>query len=174
MLQNESKLSDYKIENGHTVHMVARPVNYQELQQRANVVPTSAPISTSSTRDSLQSLLALSALIDPMRYRAESAPRPSLNPSLEPIRQSLLTMHSLSSTIPLVNLQHDEHADFCEESKVDYKSYLISDVKFTNERVQYYVGQWIDVKDTINQWLEATVMDIKESERKIFIHYNGW
>lgn len=36
------------------------------------------------------------------------------------------------------------------------------------------MGQWLDVKDTVNQWLEATVMDINETERKIFVHYNGW
>jgi len=33
-------------------------------------------------------------------------------------------------------------------------------------------GQWVDVKDTINEWLEAQVIDIKDS--KAFIHYNGW
>ena len=25
---------------------------------------------------------------------------------------------------------------------------------------KFYVGQWIDVKDTVNQWLEATVMEV--------------
>jgi hypothetical protein len=34
------------------------------------------------------------------------------------------------------------------------------------------VGQWVDVKDTIDQWLEAQVIDIKEN--KVYIHYNGW
>ena len=33
-------------------------------------------------------------------------------------------------------------------------------------------GQWIDVKDTINEWLEAQVIDVKDN--KAFIHYNGW
>ena len=31
---------------------------------------------------------------------------------------------------------------------------------------------WIDVKDTIDQWLEAQVTNI--NQEKIFIHYNGW
>lgn len=34
------------------------------------------------------------------------------------------------------------------------------------------LGQWIDAKDTIDQWLEAEITDIRENE--IFIHYNGW
>ena len=33
-------------------------------------------------------------------------------------------------------------------------------------------GQWVDVKDTINEWLEAQVIDVKDN--KAFIHYNGW
>ncbi len=33
-------------------------------------------------------------------------------------------------------------------------------------------GQWIDVKDTIDQWLEAQVIDVRESQ--VQVHYNGW
>ena len=39
---------------------------------------------------------------------------------------------------------------------------------------QYFVGQWVDVKDTVSQWLEATVMMIDEPGQRVFIHYNGW
>jgi len=47
------------------------------------------------------------------------------------------------------------------------------------------IGQWVDVKDTINQWvfhyfsnseylfkLEAQVINIRDNQA--FIHYNGW
>lgn len=30
-------------------------------------------------------------------------------------------------------------------------------------RRRFYVGQWLDVKDTVNNWLEATVMDMTSS-----------
>lgn len=40
--------------------------------------------------------------------------------------------------------------------------------------VQFYVGQWLDVKDTVAQWLEATVMEVDSESRRMFIHYNGW
>ena len=39
---------------------------------------------------------------------------------------------------------------------------------------RYFVGQWVDVKDTVSQWLEATVMMIDEDGQRVFIHYNGW
>ncbi len=43
----------------------------------------------------------------------------------------------------------------------------------------FFVGQWLDVKDTVNQWLEATVMDIRfpadgNGPSELLIHYNGW
>lgn len=31
---------------------------------------------------------------------------------------------------------------------------------------------WIDAKDTIDQWLEAQVTNIRDNQ--IYIHYNGW
>ena len=37
---------------------------------------------------------------------------------------------------------------------------------------KFIKGQWVDVKDTIDQWLEAQVIDVQED--KVYIHYNGW
>jgi hypothetical protein len=31
---------------------------------------------------------------------------------------------------------------------------------------------WVDVKDTVDQWLEAQVVDVRNNQ--VFIHYNGW
>ncbi len=41
---------------------------------------------------------------------------------------------------------------------------------FQNRRL--VKGQWIDVKDTIDQWLEAQVIDVQNN--KAYIHYFGW
>lgn len=43
---------------------------------------------------------------------------------------------------------------------------------FNFEKRELKIGQWVDVKDTINQWLEAQVVDI--SNGKVYVHYNGW
>lgn len=43
-----------------------------------------------------------------------------------------------------------------------------------DRRKVFYTGQWMDVKDTVNQWLEATVMRVDNVERKVYVHYNGW
>lgn len=41
----------------------------------------------------------------------------------------------------------------------------------TNSR-NFVKGQWVDVKDTVDQWLEAQVVDVNLTQ--VFIHYNGW
>ena len=35
-------------------------------------------------------------------------------------------------------------------------------------------GQWVDVKDTIENWLEAQVIEVSEDKMKVKIHYNHW
>lgn len=42
------------------------------------------------------------------------------------------------------------------------------------ESRMFFVGQWVDVKDTVSQWLEATVMAVDLIEQRVFVHYNGW
>ena len=37
---------------------------------------------------------------------------------------------------------------------------------------KYEIGQWVDVKDTIDQWLEAQVINVRGNQA--YIHYNGW
>ena len=42
----------------------------------------------------------------------------------------------------------------------------------SSENRKFFVGQWLDVKDTVNQWLEATIL--RMSRTRLYIHYNGW
>ena len=35
-------------------------------------------------------------------------------------------------------------------------------------------GQWVDVKDTVDKWLEAQVIEISEDKKKVKVHYNHW
>ena len=45
----------------------------------------------------------------------------------------------------------------------------------TNTR-RFYKGQWVDVKDTVDQWLEAQIIEIIQTLNgtQAFVHYNGW
>ena len=36
------------------------------------------------------------------------------------------------------------------------------------------IGEWVDVKDTVENWLDAQVIDKNDSKKEVLIHYNGW
>jgi hypothetical protein len=86
------------------------------------------------------------------RYRRRHAL--SASERKEAIRQNLLTLEDLLST----------------------RSLSASDplCAFDYQLRQLHVGQWVDVKDTVNQWLEAQVYGLSPDFSLAFIHYNGW
>ena len=45
---------------------------------------------------------------------------------------------------------------------------------FNINKRKLVLGQWIDVKDTVYEWLEAEVIDINEEKKEVYVHYNGW
>ena len=49
-------------------------------------------------------------------------------------------------------------------------------VGFDNSRRKFYPGQWVDVLDTVEQWLEAQIIEIANTSTgsMVFVHYNGW
>jgi len=74
-------------------------------------------------------------------------------------------MHQNISTIQnLLNCRNK----FDEQLTIQSKTI----VPFDFNRVRYEVGQWVDVKDTIDQWLEAQVIQVRNNQA--YVHYNGW
>eukprot|EP00924_Labyrinthula_sp_SR-Ha-C_P009656 augustus_masked-scaffold_22-processed-gene-2.47-mRNA-1 protein AED:0.44 eAED:0.44 QI:0/-1/0/1/-1/1/1/0/583 len=76
----------------------------------------------------------------------------------------------LSKFLSVDYLDDSTERAFCkediEEAKECYDDTFIPRV-FTK-------GQWVDCRDTVNQWLDATVTDVLEGGRKVKVHYNGW
>lgn len=76
-------------------------------------------------------------------------------------------MQNLETTEMLIrsrrNLEEVKKEPETEDNSIDCFDFRKRELK---------VGQWVDVKDTINQWLEAQVVEIRNN--KAFIHYNGW
>ena len=77
--------------------------------------------------------------------------------SSEVIRQNLLTMKMLKET-------------FNPLSEATLKKITPKGFDFSKRRIE--IGQWVDVKDTIDMWLEAEVIGIREHQ--VYVHYNGW
>ena len=156
VLHDENVIEDYQIENGHTIHMVVRPADYEELQQRQE---SSSRTSATSQNSSLQTLLALAALTgEPLlgstgRGQAETS-SVSERQSLEAIRQGLLTTHTFFSAIDHSHkVSRFELKSQSSDEKEDSTN-LSEDTQSLRKR-KFYVGQWLDVKDTVNQWLEV-------------------
>ena len=159
--------------------MVARPIGGTPISSPSAEQDgtTDAGIRSDHTDHSIAGTDPLMALLGPLsgdgglaellqgNRRAMEATTQSWNAqSLEHIRQSMLTLHTLRASMP--------PAAFLPSG-------FNSELSGQTEREEtfpkvFYTGQWIDVKDTVNQWLEATVMQIDSVEKKIFVHYNGW
>ena len=100
--------------------------------------------------------------------------------SLEPVRQGLMTLHTMigEDVINGNNNNSDDNNNKVEvEKNTDYnetgskpKSTTSSSSNTQkmeesmksplNFRRKWYIGQWLDCRDTVNQWLEATVTEI--------------
>jgi hypothetical protein len=186
VLQDNTELSTYNIENGHTVHLVVRqeapaqsipaattPAALPNASSRPSTAPTGTTPVQANNRSALSSgdNIALSAGDDPN--------------TMEHIRQNLLTLRTLLSTTESQELRAVEQAvhsssddnlsTHMDAPGAGANSTAPSSSAALNTRTRrFYVGQWVDVKDTVSQWLEATVMDINEAERTVFVHYNGW
>lgn len=175
--------------------MVARPENYRELQQQAGLSFASDTNRGTETQrnisDEGSALAALASQLLQQQHQQASNPtagtiRPTTDssnetqnePSLEHIRQGFLTLRTLMSTMPtahtgILNPVVESDSKLFSSEKGDETK---QETKTASPRrvTDFFVGQWLDVKDTVSQWLEATVMDVSETQRTVFIHYNGW
>uniref|UniRef100_A0A6U5DVG0 Ubiquitin-like domain-containing protein n=1 Tax=Corethron hystrix TaxID=216773 RepID=A0A6U5DVG0_9STRA len=98
--------------------------------------------------------------------------------SLEHIRQGLMSIHTILGEVEGRRLQEEEgegvEVVLAEESGEESASANTNTTtgiptptrsrQFDVPRRRYYRGQWIDCRDTVNQWLEATVVDVISPE----------
>jgi len=82
--------------------------------------------------------------------------------AIEVLKQNINTIKELIKNIPNLNYEYYH----------TIKNIFTTNETSMNPTIDYKIGQWIDAKDNLDQWIEAQVMDIKEN--KIFIHFFGW
>lgn len=103
--------------------------------------------------------------------------------NLDHIMQGMMTLRTVLSTVAVqptasdaersVSLDGEEIAeDFVQESTSSRGHVSPDGRRVVRGRRRFFVGQWLDVRDTVNQWLESTVIDM--SEDKVLVHYHGW
>lgn len=227
VLSDESAIRDYNIESGHTVHMVARPANRTDSDASVNDArDNNASVATSQSGAAVP---VSSILASNLRSRLAGGDLSMQNvevdrSNMEHIRQNILTMHTIMSTMDPRNFsastfrtgnssenEADDgkrvagdsadvdakaEASYCRQYSTKISADEIINGKAGDEDIdskmgdhceddvyasevrsgsrKFFVGQWIDVKDTVNQWLEATVMNVDHESKRVFVHYNGW
>lgn len=173
--ENEPKIKDIVgLENGHTIHLVPK----REESNKENGATGNSGSAARSGDDGdntegstigssalLTSLLGMSSGTEGLASAGSTAGRTTRSSrfgsrrrthyrlssedleipdagSMEAVRQGLLTMHTILPTA---------RTNFSAEQQVQSP---------LDVRRRWYIGQWIDCRDTVNHWLEATISDI--------------
>ncbi|CAH0481247.1 unnamed protein product [Peronospora belbahrii] len=155
LLKDGALLAAYDVQDGHTVHLVTKPATRDEEntdRRPADGLADGPAWNLANLRSALRrtGVSTTSGHQLPMlrEILAETAVENTRNEEefvvvdLEPLTQGIFTIQSVLSTA-----QREQPR-------------------------QFFIGQWLDVKDTVNQWLEATIMDIANG--KMLVHYHGW
>ncbi|KAG3093896.1 hypothetical protein PI124_g14079 [Phytophthora idaei] len=195
LLKDGVALAAYDLQDGHTVHLVAKPpansATSSTTQTDARRREVNGPAwNLSNLRSALrrtgattttQPLPMLREILDEMAESPQEAAegmglgglngprRQELAVDLEPITQGILTMRTVLSTAAQ---EQEEQEDERIEEDAQVEQHTDGQTATQRGPRQFFVGQWLDVKDTVNQWLESTVMAIADG--KVLIHYHGW
>ena len=109
------------------------------------------------------------------RSNSEYAPQPTINSDeiRETIAQNLLEVENI---IDFGNYNEFKEKNNEEKEKIkkeEDEEMFDMNCFDLNKRI-LYKGQWVDVKDTVEQWLDAQVIEVSDDNKMVKIHYNHW
>ena len=153
-LKDNENLSFYKITEGCVVQLIAKSLeennaNSQQSNNRANR-------NRNNQRNNEVYPIIQIPFRTTRRRRRITMPHFDISEYFEGFYQNLICLDNYSNV----------------KKKFDPKANNNPIEAFDFSKSSYEIGEWIDVKDTINQWLEAQV--IKVQNNKAYVHYNGW
>jgi hypothetical protein len=149
MLEDAQPLSTYGVQTGGVISLVSSLQREQGEEGEQN-----DPLA-----DILRLVSGSPAALISRRPRRQPARRDITEAErVEAMRQNLLTLQSLLDTRNRAPPEGDQLLGF------DYGRRTLTK------------GMWVDVKDTVDQWLEAQIIDVRAtaSGTSVFVHYNGW
>lgn len=149
-LHNSENIKQYKIKNESVIHLLVRSAEDQSNMSQ---------ISNNEERNTIREEVPLISVRRNQRTRRR-VPNFDASDCYESVHQ---------------NIQTIENIKICRN---DFNEKQFKTIKpFDATKAQYEVGQWVDAKDTIDQWLEAQVVQIRDKFKDVkqaLIHYNGW
>jgi hypothetical protein len=162
------KLKTYKVSDDSVIHLVAKtdePVGNTTTAGTGD--NNSVGTDSSRVEDVFSSLIEIPIIRTnrrPRRRRSKLFSLYILVPHFD-ISECFESMHQNLSTMQMIN---NCRSRFDEQGVM--QSRTLTSYDFTKSK--YEVGQWVDVKDTIDQWLEAQVIQVRNNQA--YVHYNGW
>ena len=164
-MQNQNTLSSYKITDECVIHLVAKSLEENQTNQNQNSQNQNNQNSNNQNYQNqnynnhhpqYEEMLPVIQIPfrSTRRRRRIIMPHFDMSECFEALYQNMIAIDNLSNCKKNYNQQ---------SNKIEV---------FDFSKTKYEVGQWVDVKDTIEQWLEAQVMQIQDN--KAYVHYNGW
>ena len=203
VLEDSKLITENKIENEDVVHLIARMESNNTNSNNNNEETRNSNIDTGffSTffragpppffpfphfRETMRSgwgpsnyRIISSTYSNYGRSNSEYAPQPTINSDeiRETIAQNILEVQNI--------IDFGNYNEFKENNNEENEKMKIEEKKEEKEEIYdmncfdlnkriLYKGQWVDVKDTVEQWLDAQVIEVSEDNKMVKIHYNHW
>ena len=155
-LKDNETLSFYKITDGCVIQLIAKSLEIKNPNQNSSQRSNNSNRNANNQRANEVYPIIQIPFRTNRRRRRLSLPHFDITEYIEGFYQNLISLDNYNNT----------------KKKFDPKASNNIIEVFDFNKSSYEVGEWVDVKDTINQWLEAQVMKVKNN--KAYVHYNGW
>ena len=155
-LKDNETLSFYKITDGCVIQLIAKSLEKKNPNQNSSQRSNNSNRNANNQRANEVYPIIQIPFRTNRRRRRLSLPHFDITEYIEGFYQNLISLDNYNNT----------------KKKFDPKASNNIIEVFDFNKSSYEVGEWVDVKDTINQWLEAQVMKVKNN--KAYVHYNGW
>ena len=154
-LKDKENLSFYKITEGCVVQLIAKSLEENNSSSNNNRTHANQNRNNNQRSNEVYPIIQIPFRTNRRRRRL-SMPHFDISEYIEGFYQNLISLDNYTNM----------------KKKFDPKSINNVIEAFDFDKSSYEVGEWVDVKDTINQWLEAQVMKVQNN--KAYVHYNGW
>ena len=153
VLTNEDQIKATRIINNSVLHLVVKPEEENEEEPEEE----DQEEGVNNVEDVLNSIIEI-PIIRTGRRRRRPTTTFDISDCFEAMHQNITTLNNIIKSKTKFN-----------ESEIAQTKTI---VPYDFSKFKYEPGQWLDVKDTIDQWIEAQVIHVRGNEA--FIHYNGW
>jgi hypothetical protein len=184
VLSNEKLLNEFKLANDHVIHLIEQEV---QNPRTSFLEPLSSQDNSNRNQEFFNMLLGSNPLTSNLRLSQNDNFITNIindqnNNSQINISESFKNFEKKSNfnkneCIEVLVQNFNNFKEILKNqnqiSNNDYeKTQSLYEIHNKNQNIKYKVGQWVDVKDSVDQWIEAQIIDIKEN--KAHIKFLGW